>query len=542
MRECNGHQVICRTVRSGKRFNIMKFVKNILLISFCFIIVVDAQLLNDSLSQRLNAIRTKYSLAGLSVSVFRNTTILATGSSGLADVARSLPVTDSTLYRIASISKTVAATALMQLYEQGKFKLDDDVNSFIGFSLRNPNFPNDAVTFRMILSHTAGIVDGTGYDGFLSATSTNPIPLISSVLVPFGTYYTSDMWLNKKPGTFFTYTNMGFGVVGTLVERISGERFDQYCRNHIFLPLGLDASFNLNDLRNINNLAALYRTSGGQWVAQADNYKGVKPAPRDLSSYTIGSNGSLFGPQGNLRISAKDLAKFMIARMNGGIVNGVRILNDSTAQLMNTPVWTYNGTNGDNYYGLFRCWGLGTHITTNTAKGDIVINGRNMAGHPGEAYGLISDAYYDVSKNGIGLVFMTNGKDGAYAFGTNSSFYTVEEAVFAAVNDLLKSFPASVKGESQLMLPTIELHQNYPNPFNPETTIEYSVPTVKNGSAVVLKVFDLLGKEVATLVNGRQESGRYSVKFDGESLSGGMYLCQLGVGNTFETKRMMLLK
>lgn len=517
-------------------------IQRIVLLSFLSVFIAGAQPIIDSLSLRLSAIRTKYALAGLSVSVFRNTTVLATGSSGFADVSRSLPVTDSTLYRIASISKTVAATALMQLYEQGKFKLDDDVNSYIGFSLRNPNYPNDAVTFRMILSHTSGIVDGSGYDGFLAATGSSPIPSISSVLVPAGANYTSDMWLNKKPGTFFTYTNMGFGVVGTLVERISGKRFDQYCLEHIFRPLGLEASFNLNDLRNINNLAVLYRTSGGQWVAQADNYKGVKPSPRDLSGYVIGSNGSLFGPQGNLRISAKDLAKFMIARMNGGIVNGVRILNDSTAQLMNTPMWTFNGTNGDNYYGLFRCWGLGTHITTNTAKGDIVINGRTMAGHPGEAYGLISDAYYDVSKNGIGLVFMTNGKDGAYAFGTNSSFYTVEEAVFAAVNDLLKSFPASVHGESHLILPSIELHQNYPNPFNPETTIEYSVPAVNSGSAVVLKVFDVLGKEVATLVNGRQESGRYSVKFDGESLSGGMYLCQLGVGNTFETKRMMLLK
>ncbi|MBP6672214.1 MAG: serine hydrolase, partial [Bacteroidetes bacterium] len=129
--------------------------------------LVSAQSLNDSLSQRLNAIKTKYKLAGLSVTVFRNENILAAGSAGLADVSRSFPITDSTMYRIASISKTVAATALMQLYEQGRFKLDDDVNSALGFSLRNPNYPNDAITFRMILSHTAGLTDGSGYDGFL---------------------------------------------------------------------------------------------------------------------------------------------------------------------------------------------------------------------------------------------------------------------------------------------------------------------------------------------------------------------------------------
>jgi CubicO group peptidase (beta-lactamase class C family) len=510
---------------------------------FIFLSVfVSAQPLNDSLSQRLNAIKNKYSLAGLSVSVFRQGNILATGSAGLADVSRSVPITDSTIYRIASISKTVAATALMQLYEQGKFGLDDDVNSALGFSLRNPNYPNDAITFKMILSHTAGLTDGSGYDGFLSATGSSVIPPISSVVSPSGNHYTSDMWLTKKPGTYFTYSNIAFGIVGTLVERISGKRFDLYCRDHIFQPIGVDASFNVSALRNINNLAVLYRTSGGQWVAQTDNYKGITPAPRDLSGYVIGSNGSLFGPQGNLRISAKDLAKFMIARMNGGIVNGIRIINDSTAVLMNTAVWTDNGVNGNNYYGLFRSWGLGTHITTNTANGDILFGGKVMAGHPGEAYGLISDAYYEMKKNGVGFVFMTNGKNGAYAFGTNSAFYTVEEAVFAAVNEFLTSVPLSVLSESHRVTPSMELQQNFPNPFNPTTTIRYSVPNSAGDAHVVLKVYDVLGNEAAVLVNDRRSPGTYSVDFNAGSLSSGVYLGQLNINGMRMTRRMLLLK
>lgn len=520
----------------------MPHVNRIVLLALCSIAALDAQPLSDSLSVRLSAIRSKFSMAGLSVAVFRDTSVIASAGAGTADIARNLAVTDSTMYRIASISKTVAATALMQLYEQGKFQLDDDVNSAIGFSLRNPNYPSDPITFRMLLSHTSGIVDGTGYDGFLSATASATIPSIASVLVPGGTNYTADTWLKKRPGTYFTYTNLGFGVIGTLVERLSGERFDRYCLDHILRPLGLEASFNVSDLRNINNLAVLYRTSGSQWVPQADNYQGIKPAQRDLSGYVIGSNGALFGPQGNLRISARHLAKLMLARMNGGIVNGVRILNDSTAQLMNTPMWTYNGTNGNNYYGLFRCWGLGTQITTNTAGGDIVIAGRTMGGHPGEAYGLISDAYYDLKKNGIGLVFITNGKDGAYAFGTTTAFYTVEEAVFAAVNDLLKSAPAAVGSGSEGRGPSFELYQNYPNPFNPSTTIEYSVPAIRSGNDITLKVFDILGKEVATLAQGPRQSGRHAVTFEGTSLASGMYVCQLYAGSSVERRRMLLLK
>ncbi|HAP34407.1 MAG TPA: hypothetical protein DCQ28_00110, partial [Bacteroidetes bacterium] len=470
----------------------------------------------------------------------RNNAIFATGSAGFSDIARSIPVTDSTTYRIASISKTVAATALMQLYEQGKFKLDDDISSTIGFTLRNPNYPNDPITYRMVLSHTATVQDGSGYNKFLSATSSNPPPLISSVLVSNGAYYSSDMWLNRKPGTYFTYTNMGFGIVGTLVEKISGERFDLYCKKHIFDPLGLEASFNVDDLHNLNNLAVLYRTSGGQWMAQADNYKGIFPTPRDYSNYVIGSNGSVFGPQGNLRVSAKDLSKFMIARMNGGVYKGVSVLNDSTATLMNTPVWTFNGSNGDNYYGLFRSWGLGTHITTNATNGDIVVSGKIMAGHPGEAYGLISDAYCEAKNNEFGIVFITNGKDGAYAFGSKSAFYEVEEAVFSTVYNFIQTIPTSIDFKKSELNPRYELNQNYPNPFNPSTNIEFSVP--ENGHAV-LKIFSSIGQEIVTLYNGEVEGKQnYQLRFIASTQSSGVYFSQLEYGGSVQRKKILLIR
>ncbi len=165
-----------------------------------------------------------------------------------------------------------------------------------------------------------------------------------------------------------------------------------------------------------------------------------------------------------------------------------------------------------------------------------------MAGHPGEAYGLISDAYYELKKNGVGFVFMTNGKDGAYAFGTVSAFYTVEEAVFAAVNEFLTSVPLSVRSESHILSPSMELQQNFPNPFNPSTTIEYSVPSAGSAHHVVLKVYDVLGNDVATLVNERRSSGKYSVTFDAASLSSGVYFSQLHIGSLVATRRMLFLK
>ena len=532
-----------------------------------------AQTWSDILSSRLQAIRTQYKLAGISVTATKNGKIVAVGSAGLADVARSVAVTESTMYRIASISKTVTATALLQLYEQGKFNLDQDVSPYLGFALRHPSYPDVPITFRMLLSHTSSVQDGTGYDSFLSASVGSSPPPISSVLVPGETFFTPNIWRSNRPGTYFAYTNLGFGIVGTLVEAISRERFDQYCLNHILKPLGLKGSFNVNDLQNIGNVAVLYRTSGGSWIPQADNYGGIKPAPRDLSSYVIGTNGTAFGPQGGLRISAKDLAAFMIARMNGGVYQGVRILADSTARLMNTSVWTYNGSNGDNYYGLFRKWGLGTQITTNAPMGDIVVAGKIMAGHAGEAYGLISDAYCELTNNEFGIVFMTNGRDGSYRPGSTSAFYDVEEAVYSETYKLINEIVTNVPERRSSTPSGFSLEQNYPNPFNPTTAVGYQLPAQSarqtaslpasggsqrqagglgaEGSAistVTIKVFDALGREVAVLVNDALPPGYYTATWNATTHPSGLYVLRMrahqsgsGNGVTYSAEKKMLL-
>lgn len=498
-----------------------------------------AQSGSERLSSRLQTIRSQFKLAGISVAAVKDGNIVAVGSAGLADVGRSVAVTESTMYRIASISKTVTATALMQLYEQGKFSLDDDVSPSLGFSLRNPSYPDVPITFRMLLSHTSSVQDGTGYDGFLSASIGSNPPPIASVLVPGGSFFTSNIWRANRPGTYFAYSNLGFGIVGTLVEAISRERFDLYCLNHILKPLGIEGSFSVADLMNIRNLAVLYRTSGGTWVPQADNYGGVKPAQRDLSAYVIGSNAVAFGPQGGLRISAKDLAVFMLARMNGGEYQGVRILRDSTARLMNQPVWTYNGSNGDTYYGLFRKWGLGTQITTNAPMGDIVVPGRTMAGHAGEAYGLISDAYFELTKNEIGIVFITNGRDGSYRAGSTSAFYDVEETVFAETYALINEIVSGVEVQSPLSPSGFRLEQNFPNPFNPSTVLSYRLSST---SAVRLNITNVLGQVVAQLVDETQSPGRHQVRWNAAAFPSGVYFCCLHADGRYEMKKMILTR
>ena len=385
----------------------------------------------QTLQQDLQSVAQNNGLIGMSVVTSCGNLVTNTIHTGKSDVANNINVTDSTRYRIASISKLVTAIGIMRLHEQNLFGLDDDVSTALGFAFRNPAYPNTPITYRMLLSHTSSFQDGTGYADFLSATySTAPPPPISELATTVGNWFTGDMWRTEQPGTYYTYSNANFGVVGTLIEAHSGQRFDAYMQQHVLLPLGIGGSFNVQHLDNIGNLSVLYRNS----VPQSDNYNGVMPPPPDLSQYVIGTNGLFFAPQGGLRVSALELIHIAMMLENEGTLDGITILQPATVDLMRNNEWTWNGSNGDNYYGLFRSWGLGTHRITAQPGGDVVFPGVDMFGHAGEAYGLISDLYSD-PVTGFGLVFITNGytSGNSYQFGTNSAFYTAEEDVYAAL-------------------------------------------------------------------------------------------------------------
>ena len=488
---------------------------------------------NDTrLDSLLSVISAKYQLAGMSVTVTKDTGVVFSRGYGLRDVARNLPTDSKTIYRIASISKLITATAIMQLYEQGRFKLDDDVSGYIGFDLKNSRYPDQPITFAMLLSHLSSLRDGSGYNRFLSDSySKTPPPAIRELLVPGGSYYTSDMFDgNRAPDRkYFQYANINFGVLGTLVEKISGERFDMYCKKHIFDVLGMNSSFNVLDLPDINDVAALYRKSGGVWTAQADQYNGNYPSEKDLSGYTIGDNGIIFAPQGGLRSSSLDLAKFMIAHQNGGSYRQSRILNDTTIARMHNVVWNYNGSNGNNYYGIFNTYALGNHTTTD------LLRGKNLIGHPGEAYGLISDMYFSKQEK-FGIIFMTNG--GTWGYGSYSGWYNIEEDVFNTCFSELTNLAVSVKNISEAFW-SHRLDQNYPNPFNPVTQIRYHIARTEN---VELTVYNLLGKQIAQLVNQQQAPGSYEVLVDGSGLAAGVYLYQLKAGNFSAVKKLLVVK
>lgn len=113
----------------------------------------------------------------------------------------------------------------MKLYEQGKFKLDDDVSQALGFQLRHPLYSDVVITYRMILSHQSGLGESNQYNDFITTTynmQSTPFPEVKELLQPGGKWYSTASFTNKKPGTYFSYSNINFGLVGILIEAHSG--------------------------------------------------------------------------------------------------------------------------------------------------------------------------------------------------------------------------------------------------------------------------------------------------------------------------------
>jgi CubicO group peptidase (beta-lactamase class C family) len=478
-------------------------------------------------SDQFDEIATDHQLMGASVVAICQGEILFTEHYGLRNYANALPVEDNTLYRIASISKLVTAIGLMQLHEDGLFNLDDDINTAMGYSIRNPQYPDVPITFRMLLSHQSSLQDGSGYSPFLTDTYnqiSNP-PNISALLNVGGEYYTSDMWRSEMPGTYFAYSNINFGLIGTLIEKLSGQRFDVFMKANVLNALGVSGSYNVTDISDINNVATLYRNIGGSWTPQADNFQGIDPLPYDLNNYASGTNGLIFAPQGGLRISALDLAKFAIELQNAlNNQSSNLLLNQTTWNLMFNEEWLYNGSNGDNYYGLFNSWGLGVQRITSSYDSDQICDpAHSWFGHAGEAYGLISDIYVGNplsagNSSASGFVFITNGSFEGYSFGSNSSFYQVEEDVYGMLCSYFSS--DCIVGLDEVINKPISV---FPNPSSGQLSanLEYAA----NGDWVLM---DLLGNVIfKNTISSSQinlnlidlPSGSYILSFKNENTS-----------------------
>ncbi len=181
------------------------------------------------------------STPGMSVAIVRGGRTVFSQGYGYADVEAARRVTADTVFQIASVSKTVTATAMMMLWQDGRFKPDDPVAPLLDFPLVHPKFPDVPVTFRHLFTHTSGISDEVYGDlDFAGKTPPSLRDFLAGYLAPGGRWYSADKcWSDAKPGTAWSYSNVAVALLGYLAERVSPDPLDVITQKRIFAPLGM---------------------------------------------------------------------------------------------------------------------------------------------------------------------------------------------------------------------------------------------------------------------------------------------------------------
>ena len=334
----------------------------------------------------IQEVMQQYNCVGVTAVILKDGEVIYDKAFGYKDLDTKEPLSTSHMMRIASISKSFTATGLMKQVEKGIISLDDDISDLIGFQIRNPHHPEVPITLRMVLSHTASIRDQENY-----STLDHLNPAISGdCMASFYEY---------KPGEGYNYSNLGLNLAGTILEKVTNVRFDQYVRDSIILPLGLEGGHNI-DVLDSSRIASLYNYRNGAYV-KAPAYGSVA---HRLDNYTMGYSAPMFSPTGGVKISTQDLAQYMKMHMNYGELNGVRMISEESAKTMQTPVWMIQNIHQwEAQYGL--CLKEFVNFIDNPKYNT---PGNYPIGHTGNAYGLRSIIIWSPVE-GWGIAAMTNG-------------------------------------------------------------------------------------------------------------------------------------
>jgi len=305
----------------------MKFDKFLILItlSLIFLTKVQAQSDNPKLDKFLIKKMNKADLIGMQVAFISNGDYIWQGNYGVKEYSTNDKVDENTLFMIASCSKPVTAFGILKLVDQGKIKLDDPVNTFLPFQVSNPNFPDEVITVRMLLAHVSSIKDNWPVLTPLYTTEQggdSPIPLgefLKEYLVAGGKYYEKEenFW-KEEPATIFQYSNVGYALLGLLIEQVSGMTFKVFMQKEIFDPLEMNESYwFLADIPH-DNIARPHDMPN-----KKTNFK----EPKVLKHY-----GYPDYPDGQLRTTTSDYGRFLKVILNEGTVDGNQFLSKKTME------------------------------------------------------------------------------------------------------------------------------------------------------------------------------------------------------------------
>jgi CubicO group peptidase (beta-lactamase class C family) len=301
---------------------------------------------------------------GLVALVARNGKIVYHKAFGSADASESLPLQNDNIFRIASQTKAITSTAVMMLWEQAQFRLDEPISNYIpefagagvldtfneGDSSYTTVPADEAITIRHLLTHTSGIGYGI-IDGddrmrkIYQKAGIVDLYTLDDITIEENIKKLADMPLHHNPGERFTYS-LGLDVLGYFIEVVSGQPFDEYLREHIFDPLTMDDTwFYLPNSYQDRLVDVQTQDVAGAWITYAgtDYYD---------ASYPVNGAQTFFSGGAGLSSTAEDYAKFLQMYLNGGEYNGTRLLSRTTVDFMMANQIDHITGTSDPSYGL----------------------------------------------------------------------------------------------------------------------------------------------------------------------------------------------
>ena len=301
-----------------------------------------------------------HGIPSMSIALVRGDSIVWKAAFGYANMRTRTPATTETLYSTGSSFKSVTATAVMQLVEHGKIRLDDPINRYLGESAVHDQ-PDKPVTFTHILSHWSGLKNGAETQPIwgrkLPKTLDELTVALSSV---------------RPPETKWEYNNFAYGTAGLLVQKISGVEYEKYMVEHVLKPIGVTTPHPVYPSPEMVERMALPYKAGGSLG---------KPEPEAQVHFDV-------YPAGDIYLTAEDMAHYLIAQLNGGVSNGNRILSEESVREMHKERF-----GGD--------YGFGFWMVHDSATGHTLIH------HGGAIAGQRAFLIGDLDAR-VGVYYMTN--------------------------------------------------------------------------------------------------------------------------------------
>jgi len=300
---------------------------------------------------------------------------------GVQQQTTKVPVTEKSYFRCASVTKLVTGIGIMKMADEGLLDVDEDISTYLGYTVRNKQYMKQPITLRHLMSHTAGMVENSSFSYKSS---------ILSDMINVDKKAGSNFKKGVPPGSAYTYSNFGAGITGAVIEAVTGQDVSSFMREFLFAPLGIDAAYHVSQLTEPDYICATYKKDGSLYAAPSYMLRQEYVAEADPDHHyrtTIGS----------LQIRPRDLAKLGIALCGDGTVDGVRVLSEEAIAMMRAPhSEAIDGITEDSPYSFF------------TIRQDSLFEGRTVYGHQGTDEGVVCNLYTE-PESGLTIVVMSNG-------------------------------------------------------------------------------------------------------------------------------------